>query len=175
MHSLISRLCNLDQQIKRRASLVTSFYSAALLIVAVLYCSTPFPLSRAGSVVLFVAFAYMIGRSHTARRATPMTRDARRPDYLKAEVNKIDAQISLFRSVVYHLPFVVGANLFWMGLPGTGTPEGKALLDCVFLAATVVVFATTYVMNQRTVKRQLLPLRQELESLLAQQPARLSN
>lgn len=153
---------------------MTRVYSGALLMALALYCFFPFPISRTGSVVLMVAMAYMIGKFRDARRGawvpgSPVMR------LLQRELAKIDARIRLLRSAIYYLPFVVGINLFWTGLPGPGTREQKALLDCVFLAATVMIFAGVCLLNQRTVRRQLLPLRMELQSMLASQetqPAR---
>ena len=63
----------------------------------------------------------------------------------------------------------MGANLFWMGLPLTENPEIKALLDCFFLAATILVFSAFYAANQRTLRTRLIPLQQELELTVAEQ------
>ncbi len=82
-------------------------------------------------------------------------------------LGKVDAQIRLIQSLIYNLPFVAGANLFFMGLPGTGSPEAKAWLDCFFLLGTVIVFSGLYFANQQAVRKQLLPLRQELEAFAA--------
>ena len=50
-------------------------------------------------------------------------------------------------------------------------PEYKAWLDCYFLFGTVIVFSGLYVVNQQTVRKRLLPLRQQLETrAVLQQP-----
>src|SRR4051794_31895138 len=79
-------------------------------------------------------------------------------EQIPLDLGKVDAQIRLIQSVLYNVPFAVGANLFWMGLPGTGSPVTKAWLDCYFLLGTVVLFSGFYILNQQTVRKQLLPL-----------------
>jgi hypothetical protein len=166
MNSLLPRLRDLDRQISKRSSLVTRAYSAALLMAVALCWFFPFPISRVGSVVLTVALAYMIGKFREAGRSAWVSGSSAVTPPLQWELAKIDAQVRLLRSAIYYLPFVVGINLFWTGLPGPGTSEQKALLDCIFLAATVMIFTGVYLLNQRTVRRELLPLRMELESML---------
>src|SRR5205823_4060009 len=124
----------------------------------------PFPLCRAGSVILSIALTHMIWKVYEASRAARHgnTEPADNPRLI--DLGKIDAQIRLIQSVIYNLPFVVGANLFMMGLPGPGSREGKAWLDCFFLLGTVTLFGAFYIANQRTVQKQLLPLRQHLET-----------
>jgi hypothetical protein len=142
-----------------------------LLAAAALYWFFPFPVSRAGSVVLMAALAYMIGKCREPGRSAQATSSPPLATSLRQELAGLDAQIALLQSAIYHVPFLTGANLFWMGLPGLGTSEEKALLDCVFLVATVLIFTGVFLLNQRTVRRRLLPLRTELESALAQREA----
>ena len=163
--SMQQRLNLLDRQIRRRAALVGFGYSFGLLGAITLYLFFPFQLSRIGSVLLMIALAHMICKVCAA------SRDARRaePDNpLLKDLSKLDAQIRLIQSAIYNLPFVVGANLFFMGLPGTGSAESKAWLDCCFLLGTVIIFSAFYVLNQQTVRKELLPLRQELEAFVCQ-------
>ena len=171
MDALLPRLRSLDRQTSQRSLFVTCGYSTALLMAFALYWFFPFPLSRTGSVVLMVALPYMMGRYRETKRVTDMMGSTSVTASLRCELMKLDAQIRLLPSAIYYLPFVVGANLFWMGLPGPGTKEQKAFLDCGFLAGTVVIFASVYLLNQRIVRRQLIPLRKELASMLAQQPS----
>jgi hypothetical protein len=84
-------------------------------------------------------------------------------------LGKVDAQIRLIESLIHNLPFLVGANLFFMGLPGPGSAEAKAWLDCGFLLGTVLLFGGLYVANQEIVRRELLPLRWELERVFGGQ------
>ena len=86
-------------------------------------------------------------------------------DLLIADLTKVDRQINLIQSLIYNLPFVVGVNVFFMGLPGTGSAESKAWMNCYFLAGTVILFIGSYYVNQQTVRKELLPLRRELEAV----------
>ena len=161
--SVREKLSVLDQEIRKRASLVRFGYSLALAGAILLYRFFPFPLSRAGSVILIIALANMIWKVHAASRAGFQSKLEPNEESLACHLSKVDAQIGLIQSVVHNLPFVVGANLFFMGLPGTGSAERKAWLDCFFLLGTVIVFSSFYFVNQRAVRKQLLPLREELE------------
>ena len=174
MESLLPRLRGLDQHRSKRGLLLTCFYSAALLTVIAFYWFFPFPISRTGSVVLMLALPYMIWKFREPGRIAARMDSTPAGGAPSWELAKIDSQIRLFQSAIYYLPFVAGANLFWMGLPGPGTREQKALLDCGFLAATVLIFASVYLLKQRTVRRQLIPLRMELESVLASERALLA-
>ena len=72
--------------------------------------------------------------------------------------------------MLFNVPFFVGANLFWMGLPGTGTVLEKAVLDFIFLGSTMIVFAASYIFNQRLIRKELIPLRDELKALIEAHP-----
>jgi hypothetical protein len=167
--SLTRQLHGLDQEIRRRDCLVTCVYGSAALMAVALVAFFPFDLSRIGGVVLVVAFAYMVWRFHAAKRVPQGHAPVTGPWW--NELTKVDGQIELCRSALVNLPFVVGANLFWMGLPGTGTELANAEGDCIFLTATVLAFIALYLLNQQTATKRLLPLRKELELLLLQQQA----
>ena|SRR5947209_7665558 len=161
--SLHQKLNLLDQQIRRRASLVRFGYSLALAGAVLLWVFFPFPLSRAGSAILIIALLNMIWKVHAASRVTLDAGVESPPEALFGHLSKLDAQIGLIQSMIHNLPYVVGANVFFMGLPGTGSAEQKAWLDCFFLLGTVIVFSGFYCVNQQTVRKHLLPLRTELE------------
>src|SRR2546423_12633611 len=163
-----NRIKALDEQICRQVSVGIFGYALALLAAVTLYCCFPFPLSRVGSVILIIALAQMIWKVYDASR-TPVSPETELPDNpLLAHLAKLDAQIRLIESLIYNLPFVVGANLFFMGLPGTGSAERKAWLDCVFLLGTVLIFAICYWRNQQTLRKGLLPLRDQLERCVSE-------
>ena len=105
-----------------------------------------------------IALAHMIWKVYEA--GAPAEADT---DSWLAQLRKVEAQIRLIQSLIYNLPFVVGTNLFFMGLPGTGSAESKAWLDCYFLLGSVAFLFGCYFANQRTVRQELLPLRQELQ------------
>src|ERR1044071_8914007 len=115
--SVQAKLSHLDEQIQQRDLRVTLGYSLGLAGSIALYLYFPFPMSRIGSVVLMVALAHMIWQVYAARRDAPPTE----PSEPCPALAQLDAQIRLVQSMIYNLPFVVGANLFFMGLPGTGS------------------------------------------------------
>ena len=160
--SIGERLAILDREIRQRAFLANLGYSLGMVGAVMLCLFFPFPLSRVGSTVLMIALGYMLWKVHEASHADHQPRRGQTPDALLEGFGKVDAQIKLIESMIYNLPFMVGANLFFIGLPGTGSAESKAWLDCFFLLGTILVFGGCYFANQQIVRRQLLPLRREL-------------
>src|SRR5438552_2752700 len=162
-HSVQRRLLAFEQQIRKRDLLVTIGYSLALAGAVILYAYFPFELSRVGSVILVIALGHMIWKVYDARRQGFQEMLPEHEMLLTGELTRLEAQIRLIQGLIYNLPFLAGANLFFMGLPGTGSAESKAWLDCYFLLGTVIVFGALYVANQHRVRTQLIPLKQELE------------
>jgi hypothetical protein len=166
--SVKEKLIGLDERVRKSASVVIFGYSAGIAGALLLYAFFPFGLSRIGSAIIIIALAHMIWNVHQAsgeavRRSRPPIEDS-----LLEKLGMVEAQIRLVQSVLHNVPFVVGTNLFWMGLPGTGSAESKAWQDCWFLLATVILFSSFYIVNQQTVRKELLPLRQELASFVLQ-------
>jgi len=160
------KLSALDEETRERISRATLGYSLGLAGAVALYLLRPSSLSRVGSVILIIALLQMIWKIQQARRAGLSSNKTESDPSGLPELIRLDAQINLVQSMIFNLPFVVGANLFFMGLPDTGRRETKAWLDCVFLLGTVILFGTLYVLNQQTVRRRLLPLRRELEVVI---------
>ena len=154
-----------DRQVRDRASLVVRMYSMALAGAFGLLLFFPFPLSRAGGAILVMALLYMVLKVRATTRRNCHKPGADQSDAASETLTKVAAQIELCQSVFYNLPFLVGANLFFMGLPGPGSEEGKARLNCLFLAATVMVFTASYFLNQKILTRRLVQLRRKLESV----------
>src|SRR4051812_41640949 len=100
--SVQDKLSALDQQIRRRASFVTSGYSVAFVGGIGLFVFFPFQLSRIGSLVLIVALAQMMWSvfqaSREAVRLTPLESE----DPSMSGLGRIDAQIRLGQSLIYH-------------------------------------------------------------------------
>lgn len=161
-NSVDERLSALDEQIRRRAARACLGYAAGMTGAVGLYFYLPFSLCRIASLILVIGLAHMIWKVYEASRGAFLRRVKPPEDPLLGQILKVDAQVRLIQSAIHNLPFLVGANLFLMGLPGPGSAEGKAWLDCFFLLATVLVFSGLYLANQQTVRKQLLPLRQEL-------------
>lgn len=159
------RLDELAAKLNRRDSLVSSVYGFLLLTAAAMVVLFPFPLSRIGSVLLCAGFLYALCRFRQARgRAAVATRDV--PEHLINERLRLARQIELARSVLLNVPVFVGANLFWMGLPGTSTAFEKAVLDLFFLAGSTIIFCASYLWSQQTIRKHLLPLKRDVERVL---------
>ena len=146
MGSLISKLGRLDRQFARQGVVATRSYSAALMTGVVLVLVLPLPhqphreCSDDGCFGLHDCKIH--GRNGVRCRISPDPSSD--TESLRAEVwpESMRASISCSR----HLLFAVRhrRQLFWMGLPGPGSVEQKAALDCVFLAASVLVFTAIY-------------------------------
>lgn len=162
IESLRGKLYRFEQHIRKRDLLGKSAYTLSL-VTLMSPISLPSDLSRVGVVVMIVSMAYMISKLRAARPKNLPMPTVFAGDYLRAELERVNAQIALAQSAFYHLPFLVGANLFLMGLPYTENPVTKAVLDCLFLGATFLVFLILYLANQQMLRRQLLPLQRELE------------
>jgi hypothetical protein len=154
-----ARLQQIEQWSTKRDAAVTGVYGSLFIAGFALLVLFPFPLSRVGSVVMILGFIYMVWRCKAAPRP-----DAR--GGLADKLFLVEKQIEFAQSVLYNIPFFVGANLFWMGLPGTGTALQKAVQDFVFLGGTLLVLTASYAFNQRLIRKRLIPLRNELRRLI---------
>ena len=162
---LSERLQQIEARLAKRDAIVTSVYSILCLAAVALFVLFPFALSRAGSVVLIVGFGYMVWRCKCAPG-----REAARGTLVE-KLAIVNRQIEFAQTVIYNIPFFVGANLFWMGLPGTGTTLEKAVQDFVFLGGTSLLFAASCLFNQHLIRKELMPLRDELQRLVEDAPA----
>src|SRR3989442_341946 len=136
--SVEPRLAVLNRQLRRRALLGIIGYSVGLAGALALCFAVPFELSRVGSVVMGIGFAHMLGKICRAGMRIGENQEselvpsgfARQPAGERKEMCcRIDAQLDLISSTTYNLPLLVGANVFLIGLPGTGSAEGKAWFD----------------------------------------------
>jgi len=120
-------------------------------------------LTQAGCVVL-IASAIFIGWKLIASKRRLPKAEPNAPifDAVKVELQKVENQIGLLKSVAwwYLLPLFVGVMLhYW----GSSVSFGSKL---IYFAAVFLVYVFIYWLNQRAVKRNLLPLKRELASLL---------
>jgi hypothetical protein len=89
---------------------------------------------------------------------------------IKISVVQVEHQIWLLRNVFwwYLLPFTIGISLFW-GYEGwkarIGHPIGLIFIGGCFVGL-IVIYTGVYYLNQYAVRKELLPRKQELESLL---------
>jgi hypothetical protein len=118
---------------RRYRWLMMVYIFSAMVAVAVAWF--PAFLCRAGSAVLLVGLMHMMWQSHCAVR------------------KGIEEQKRLRQSALFYAPFLVGTNLIWLGMPLPVDAVSKALLDCAFLAATVVLLGGLYAYNSRVLMR----------------------
>lgn len=120
-------------------------------------------LTQGGCVVLIVSAVVIAWKLIWSKRRLPKAEpNAPLFDAVKAELQKVENQIGLLKSVAwwYLLPLLVGVLMVHWG--GSGGVPSKLLYSAVVLALYVFI----YWLNQRAVKNNLLPLQRELASLL---------
>jgi len=89
---------------------------------------------------------------------------------IKISLAQVEHQIWLLRNVLwwYLLPFAIGVALFW-GHVGWQVrnkgPTGLIFIGGCF-AGLIILFTGIYYLNQYAVRKELVPRKQELESLL---------
>ena len=115
---------------ERRYRWLMVVYIFGALVAMGVACFPSF-LCRVGSAVLLIGLGHMMWQSHCARR------------------KGFQEQKRLRQSVLFYAPFLVGTNLIWMGLSLPVDAVSKALADCGFLAATVVLLSGLYAYNHR--------------------------
>ncbi len=157
--------------------------TAAAAVVAVafgsMYPEAP-PLARLGVVLSIVGAVFAIGWMVRAQRRQPRPApDLPAAEALRVALARVEIQIHLLRSVVwwYLLPLAIGP----MVLVASGYVEMQremrapetaaeiAFVIGVYLAPLLIlgsVFGVIYKLNQRAVRRDLLPLRDRLAALL---------
>jgi len=121
------------------------------------------PLTQAGCVVLIASAVFIAWKLVWSKRRLPKAEpDAPIFDAVKVELQKVENQIGLLKSVAwwYLLPLLVGVMMCHWG--GSGGVPSKLLYSAFVLA----LFGLIYWLNQRAVKNNLLPLKRELASLL---------
>jgi hypothetical protein len=98
-----------------------------------------------------------------SRRSTPQPiADAPVMEWLKYDLARVRQQAELRGTLMWWflLPFLIGTNLFFWGMPvSLSIKIGPSVL-------TVLITAVTYWLNQRVRRKQWLPLQQELEAIL---------
>jgi CubicO group peptidase (beta-lactamase class C family) len=139
---------------------------AAIFVIAwfgVMFFKVPALMPRIGCAIIVLAGAfvcwYPISRKRRVAKTAP---DAPVAETLRCELQKVEVQIRLLRSVLwwYLLPLGVGVLVFYFGLqPSRSSKLGFS----VFVAA---LYGFIYWLNQHAVKKQLLPLKHEIEASL---------
>jgi hypothetical protein len=90
--------------------------------------------------------------------------------YIKISLAQVEHQIWLLRNVLwwYLLPFAIGVALFW-GHVGWQV-RNNSRVGLIFIGGCfvglIIISAGVYYLNQYAVRKELVPRKQELESLL---------
>jgi CubicO group peptidase (beta-lactamase class C family) len=120
-------------------------------------------LTKAGCIILVLSSVficwYPIRKKQRVPKAAP---DASMTEALQCELEKVEVQIRLLRSILwwYLLPLMAGALVFHAGTqPSLSSNLG-------YSAFVVALSVFIYWLNQRAVKKSLLPLKNELETSL---------
>jgi hypothetical protein len=144
------------------------FETAACLYV--IYCfgsmlwkgtaGTALPMvSAAGMVINILGAIYVVYRLHRTRVSTPTPRlDASMRDYCDCEIERVEKQIAMLRSVhIWYLgPFYVGVLLVFLGIDG---PCSEFVLAAVIVT---VLYAFIYAFNQLAATTAMTDLRNQL-------------
>jgi CubicO group peptidase (beta-lactamase class C family) len=106
--------------------------------------------------------AYKLHRTRTIRK--PASLDAPVRDFCRIELDRLDRQIKLQRSVLwwYIAPCMVGVNAFFIGYAGFG------IASVVYCLVTLLLAWGIYRADMRAVAKELAPRRDELARLLSQ-------
>ena len=144
--------------------------AACLVVIAVFgiyFIWIPTALARVGCVLtilsaIFIAWR-LLGSKRQAGRETP---GASIMDSLRVELSKVETQIRLLRSVWwwYVLPILTGAEVFYFGVNRDATARTVSVISSLLLGWFIDW------LNQRAVRRKLVPLKIQLESLLGIPP-----
>jgi hypothetical protein len=117
----------------------------------------------AGFLVCWALFIiFKMHRTRTIQR--PASLDASVYEFCRVEMERLDRQIQLLRSVLwwYIAPAIIGANVMFIGMAGLGAAS------LAYGIATLMLACGIYWLNMRAVAKNLLPLRNELANLLSQ-------
>jgi hypothetical protein len=118
-------------------------------------------LARTGCIVVIAAAVVIFGKLVVRRHfKTKRGEPDSVKEFLEKERRKMTREIFLLRSVFwwYILPLLVGEELFVFGLP---RPLANKL---VATAVCVAVSGFVYWLNQRAVRKYLVPLQEEMET-----------
>lgn len=145
--------------------LTLGLFVYAIFNIDVLLSST---MAKMGAVIVFVASLHIFYRYHRARMIEGASDpDATVRDYCRTEVRRLDHQIWLSKNIVWWhlLPLLGGVAIWFVGVRGI---VPSSLIYLGLLTATGIA---SHWWMQRSVRRSLLPLRQELQELASENDA----
>jgi hypothetical protein len=121
--------------------------------------------SKTGAAFLVCWALFIIYKMHRTRTVQrPTSLDAPVCEFCRIELDRLDRQSQLLRSVLwwYIAPCTIGVNTMFIGLAGFG------MASLVYGILTLLLAWGIYALNMRAVAKELAPARNELASLLSQ-------
>src|SRR5262245_41107511 len=142
--------------------------AALVVIIFTVYLfKFPYPLTRVGSLIVIGGALFAAWKMIEGRRRVPQP-DAGVPvaHWLKQERDRVHHEAELLRTVLwwYILPLCLGPVVFFWGLPHVTLTSKIG-----YAGVTALMGAVIYWMNQWARRKQLLPVKDELEALLQQE------
>lgn len=164
---LVARVCRrverLGATILHRDIIETVVAVAVVFIFSRMCFELDHPLAKVGAAILVISACYTVYKLHRTRmdrQCSPL--DAPVRDFCNTEVERLDRQIQLLRSVLvwYISPILLGANLVFFGTQGVGFGS------VAYSVFTILIGWWINSLNQKAVTKSLLPVRDELAGLL---------
>lgn len=165
MRTITARLDKVHRTVRWRDSREITAAIANIFIFGVWFWTVPQLLSRVGAAVVIAGSVLIIARiawTHPRKRRAPPYLQMR--EFCIAERDRLDAQIRLLRSTLwwYFGPNLLGVNLFVVGVTGFN------IWGFSCLAGTLALGLFLYRLNVQASRRRLLPIKNELDLLLAE-------
>jgi hypothetical protein len=163
--SVIRRAQTVRRTVAWRDGLETGLATAGVIFFAILFFTFPGSLAKVGCAVIIGGLVLIIIRLRLARGPLAASgRELTVREFCMSELESVDAQIRLLKSVAwwYLGPVTLGVNLFFFGV------RGLAWQSFCYLGATLVLAAFIYWLNQKAVRRRLVPIHDRLRTVLDQ-------
>ncbi len=165
MNVITARLGKIHQTIRWRDVREIGAAIVSILLFGAWFWTVPSVISRSGAAVVVAGSMLIIARlSWAHRRARQAESGLTMREFCAAERDRIDAQIRLLQSTLwwYLGPTLLGTNLFVFGFTGFNA------WGIGFLAVTLILGLILYRLNMAAARLRLLPVKNELEQLLAE-------
>ncbi len=163
---LVARVCRqverLGATIFRRDAVETIAAVAVIFFFSFVFLRLPNLVAKLGAAVIVLSACYIVYKLHHTRMdRSPSPLDVSVRDFCKIEIERMDRQIHLLQSVLwwYIGPLMIGVNLVQFGIDGVGV---GSMVYCVF---TLFFGWWVHVINQKSVVKSLVPMRDELSDL----------
>jgi hypothetical protein len=169
---VLTRASAFEKTILRRDLIETAAAMVVIVFFGLFMTQSSLPwVARLGIGLIILGAIEVVVVLHWTRRRGGRTRhDLPLIDYCAAEITRIDRQIWLLRNVNwwYTGPLLLGACVFVFGLlfPVHDVLLPISLAAFVMFCVLVLIFGwIAYRINQRAVRHELLPIREELATI----------